>query len=137
MQRTKSDECVPAKQEQNHHNVVANRAGDVLLKNTLLKSDHFPGIGTVFEQGSTVTSAMPRQSTDSRGCVHPTYLLRDLQAARTAACCPYWRGLPTIARSVGGASTLHLVDWHGLISTLPGRCLNCRYMGWQSPQWLV
>ena len=25
------------------HNVVANRAGAVLIKNTLLKSDHFPG----------------------------------------------------------------------------------------------
>ena len=45
MQRQASQEAdVPKAQEQVHHtNVVANRAGEVLIKHTLLKSDHFPG----------------------------------------------------------------------------------------------
>ncbi|KAK9804170.1 hypothetical protein WJX73_008272 [Symbiochloris irregularis] len=30
-------------EQQYHHNVVANRTGEVLIKHTLLKSDHFPG----------------------------------------------------------------------------------------------
>lgn len=33
-------------EHQYHHNVVANRTGEVLIKNTLLKSDHFPGAPT-------------------------------------------------------------------------------------------
>lgn len=45
MQRQPSQEAdVPKQNEQVHHtNVVANRTGEVLIKHTLLKSDHFPG----------------------------------------------------------------------------------------------
>ena len=115
MQQNQGSGTADKQPEHFHHNVVANRAGDVLIKHTLLKSDHFPGeaLSTRMLQ-SWNRHLAATDNISSTGCQN-----RTLE--------PLLEGAPNYRQA---GHPLHLVSWR----TLPQQILQCSLCMAQVPE---